>query len=240
MIDESFSKTIVEGIQHGLKMAEIAKRENADKFDNAERFRIIDKMMSSLYYKIGEDKSFEVKEFYRYGYKLLLAYNRETHTLYSFMSEDRLATLINSDNSDDKQNYIFSLIKFNPDDRQQMFLSEMDATSVEQDKIQERIREIIEEDGQIQYVTVLYKKQGYRLLRVRAVKLSQYAEVIESKDLSDYITVDYEDIYASTDENKEEFVADLDFNFKPNVLSESENLDVKLDKDNNDRGISNE
>ena len=48
MIDDEFAKAIVEGMQQGLKRAKTAKRENGDRFDNAERFRIIDKMMSSL------------------------------------------------------------------------------------------------------------------------------------------------------------------------------------------------
>ena len=241
MIDDEFAKAIVEGMQQGLKRAKMAKRENADRFDNAERFRIIDKMMSSLYYKIEENERFEVKEFYRYGYKLLLAYNREKHTLYSFMSEDRLFSLINSNNIKDKQNYIFSLMKFNPDDRQQqVLLPELDTIVDEQVKIQERIREIIEEDGEIQYITILYKKQGYKLLGVRAVKMSQYAEPVEVKDLSDYIAVDYEDVYDDGNSNKEEIIADLEFNFKPEILSESKNLAVELENKDIKRGENNE
>lgn len=241
MIDEEFAKAIVEGMQLGLKRAKLAKRENGDKFDNAERFRIIDKMMSSLYYKIEENKMIEAKEFYRYSYKLLLAYNRKDHILYSFMSEDRLASLINSKNIKDKQNYIFSLMKFNPGNRrQQVIFPEIDIILDEQAKMQERIREIIEEDGEIQYITVLYKKQGYRLLSVRAVKMSQYAEEINSKDLSDYIAVDYEDIYENTDNNREELQADLEFNFRPEVLAKSENLDVELEKEDIKRGENDE
>ncbi len=241
MIDDEFAKAIVEGMQQGLKRAKTAKRENGDRFDNAERFRIIDKMMSSLYYKIGENERIEVKEFYRYGYKLLLAYNREEHTLYSFMSEDRLASLINSNNIKDKQNYIFSLMKFNPNDRQQqVLLPEMDIILDEQAKIQERIREIIEEDGEIQYITILYKKQGYKLLGVRAVKMSQYAETIANKDLSDYIAVDYEDVYEDVNNSREEIPAELEFNFKPEILAKSENLDVEIDNKDIKRGENNE
>ena len=235
MLTDEFSKAIVEGIQQGLKNAKIAKKENADKFDNAERFRIIDKMMSSLYYKIGENEAFSVKEFYRYSYKLLLAYNREEHTLYSFMSEDRLTTLINSKNMKDKQNYIFALMKFNPADRQQVLLEGMeelmDEVIDEQSKIQERVREIIEEDGEIQYITVLYKKQGYSLLNVRAVKMSQYAEVLDSKDISDYIAVDYDEIYEDTADNKEEILSEVEFNLKPEILTQSNNLDVEREEE---------
>ena len=93
MIDEEFSKTIVEGMQLGLKNAKIAKRENGDRFDNAERFRNIDKMISSLYNRISLDSRYEAKEFYRGSYKLLFVYNREEHKLYSFMSEECLLIL---------------------------------------------------------------------------------------------------------------------------------------------------
>ena len=76
MIDEEFSKTIVEGMQLGLKNAKIAKRENGDRFDNAERFRNIDKMISSLYNRISLDSRYEAKEFYRGSYKLLFVYKK--------------------------------------------------------------------------------------------------------------------------------------------------------------------
>lgn len=232
MLTEEFSEIIVEGIQQGLKKAKMAKIENGDRFDNAERFRIIDEMMNSLYYKLCANEVLSVKEFYRYSYKLLLVYNKEDHTLYSFMSEDRLAALINSKNIKDKQNYIFALMKFNPADRQQQVLIDgMDELLDEQVKIQERIREIIEEDGEIKYVTILYKKQGYSLLSVRAVKMSQYAEVLDIKDLSDYITVDYGEIYEHTINSREESLPDVEFNFKPGILTQNSGLDIEKEED---------
>lgn len=228
MIDEEFSKTIVEGMQLGLKRAKISERENGDRFDNAKSLRNIDKMMSSLYTMISIDERYEAKEFNRGSYKLLFVYNREEHRLYSFMSEDRLGTLINSKNLKDKKNYIFSLMKFNPGERlQQVLFPEMDIIIDEQQKIQERVRQIIEEDGDIEYITVLYRKQGFNLLSVKGVKMSQYAEVIESQDLSDYITVDYEDVYEKSNNDKEEIPGDLEFSIKPDILAKSENLDVK-------------
>ncbi len=241
MVDDEFSKTIVEGMQLGLKNAKIAKRENGDRFDNAERFRNVDKIISSLYSKISLDSRYEAKEFYRGSYKLLFVYNREEHRLYSFMSEDRLGTLINSKNIKDKQNYIFSLMRFNPEERrQQVLFPEMDIILDEQEKIQERVRQIIEEDGDIEYITILYKKQGFNLLSVRAVKMSQYAEVINSQDLSDYITVDYEDAYENSYNIKEEIPAELEFSIKPDILAKSKNLDVKLDNEDIRRGENNE
>ncbi len=228
MIDDEFSKTIVEGLQLGLKRAKLAERENGDIFDNAKRLRNIDKMMSSLYSIISLDARYEAKEFYRGSYKLLFVYNREEHRLYSFMSEQRLRTLINSNNIKDKQNYIFSLMKFNPEERrQQVLLPEMDPILDEQEKIQEEVRQIIEEDGEIEYITVLYNKSGFNLLNVKAVKMSQYAEIISIQDLSDYITIDYEDVYEKSNNEKEEIHGDLEFSIKPDILAKSENLDVK-------------
>lgn len=241
MINDEFSKTIVEGIQLGLKNAKIAERENGDRFDNSKSLRNVDKIMSSLYNRISLDSRYEAKEFYRGSYKLLFVYNREEHKLYSFMSEDRLGTLINSKNIKDKQNYIFSLMRFNPAERlQQTLLPEMDIILDDQAKIQERIRQIIEEDGEIEYITVLYKKQGFNLLSVRAVKMSQYAEEINSQDLSDYITVDYEDAYEDSSNIKEEIPAELEFSIKPDVLAKSKNLDVELDNEDIKRGENNE
>lgn len=241
MIDEEFSQTIVEAMQAGLKRARIAERENGDRFDNAKNLRNIDKMMSSLYSIIALDARYEAKEFNRGSYKLLFVYNREEHRLYSFMSEDRLRTLINSKNIKDKQNYIFSLMKFNPGKRfQQVLFPEMDMILDEQEKIQERVRQIIEDDGNIEYITVLYRKHGFNLLSVKAVKMSQYAEIIDSQDLSDYITVDYEAVFEESNNDKEEIPGDLEFNLKPDILAKSENLDVEPNREDIKRGENNE
>ena len=228
MIDEEFSKTIVEAMQLGLKRAKLAERENGDRFDNAKSLRNIDKMMSSLYSIISLDTKYEAKEFYRGSYKLLFVYNREEHRLYSFMSEERMRTLINSKNLKDKQNYIFSLIKFNPEERrQQVLFPEMETILDEQEKIQERVRQIIEEDGEIEYITILYNKQGFNLLSVKAVKMSQYAEIIATQDLSDYITVDYEDVYEKTNNDIEVISGDLEFSIKADILAKSEDVDIE-------------
>ena len=232
MIEDVLAKTFVEGIEQGLRNAKSVKKDNGDVFDNSEHFRKVDKIMTSLYYRIQEVGSFEVKEFYRGGYKLLLAYNKENHKLFSFMSEDRMNTLINSNKFKDKQNYIFSLMQFNPDERQQQVIfPDIDVVTDELQKIQNRVRAIIQEDGAIEYNTVLYKIVGYRLLKVRVVKMSQYAEVLDELDLSNYITVDYGDVYEDTTNDKEELFGDLEFNFKDDILVKSGNLDVDLEKE---------
>lgn len=228
MIDEEFSKTIVEAMQLGLKRAKLAERENGDRFDNAKSLRNIDKMMSSLYSIISLDTKYEAKEFYRGSYKLLFVYNREEHRLYSFMSEERMRTLINSKNLKDKQNYIFSLMKFNPEERrQQVLFPEMEIILDEQERIQKRVRQIIEEDGEIEYITVLYNKQGFNLLSVKAVKMSQYAEIIATQDLSDYIAVDYEDVYEKPNNDIEVIPGDLEFSIKSDILAKSEDVDIE-------------
>lgn len=241
MIDETFSKTIVEGMQLGLKRAKNAERENGDKFDNAKSLRNIDKMMSSLYNIISLDARYEAKEFYRGSYGLLFVYNREEHRLYSFMSEERLSNLISSKNLKDKQNYIFSLMKFNPEKRrQQVLLPEMDIISDEQEKIQERVRQIIEEDGQIEYITILYNKKSFNLLSVKAVKMSQYAEVIAVQNLSDYITVDYEDVYKKVNNDMEEIPGNLEISIKSDFFAKSENLDVEPNNEDTRKEENNE
>ena len=54
----------------------------------------------------------------------------------------------NSKNLKDRQNYVFSLMKFNPEERrQQLLLPELDTITDEQVEIQKRVREIIEEEG---------------------------------------------------------------------------------------------
>ena len=231
MLKEEIERIIVDGIQLGLINAKITKRENGDKFDNSEAFRKVDKIMSSLYSKIKEDESFETKIFSRGEYKLLFAYNKEEHILISFMSESRLNSLVKSDKLEDKQNYIFGLMQFNPSERQQQTLFQgIEWIIDENKKIKNKVKEIIEEDGDIEYITILYDIQGYRLLSVREVKLSQYAEIIAEKDLSDYIKVDYEDIYESENVEKEEMFGELEFNIKDDILAKSNSLDMDLDK----------
>lgn len=241
MIDDEFVQIIVDGLQLGLKRARLAEKENEDVFDNAKNLRNIDKMMSSLYNLISLDSRYQTIKFSRGSYKLLLVYNRGEHRLYSFMSEDRLTTLINSKNIKDKKNYIFSLIRFNPEERrQQVFVPEMDRILEEYEKIQEQVREIIEEDGELEYITVLYIKKGFNLLGVKAVKMSQYAEIIETQDMSEYITIDYEDVYEKLIDDREEIIGELEFNIKPEILAKSETLYVEPNNEEIKRGEINE
>ena len=139
-----------------------------------------------------------------------------------------MRTLINSKNLKDKQNYIFSLMKFNPEERcQQVLFPEMEIILDEQERIQEKVRQIIEEDGEIEYITILYNKQGFNLLSVKAVKMSQYAEIIATQDLSDYITVDYEDVYEKPNNDIKVIPGDLEFSIKSDILAKSEDVDIE-------------
>ena len=70
--------------------------------------------------------------------------------------------------------------------------------------------------------------------------MSQYAETIANKDLSDYIAVDYEDVYEDVNNSREEIPAELEFNFKSEILAKSENLDVEIDNKDIKRGENNE
>lgn len=233
MIENKFAKKVVEAIQLGLKRAKIAEMENGDRFNNAKSSKIIDKMMSSLYSNLSLDGRLEVYELYRGSYKLLLVYCRGEHRLYSFMSENRMNSLINSKKREDKKNYIFALIKLNPGERQQQTLfQETDIVLDGQKKIIEKVREIINEDDNIEYITFLYDKKGYNLLNVRAVKMSQYAELIESQDLSDYIAVDYDDVYENANNDSIEATGDLEISLKKEILTQSEDVDIKPNNEN--------
>lgn len=240
-IEEELIKSLVEGISQGLKVAKIEKQDNTDKFDNSEPFRKNDKIMTALDYKIRENENFETKEFYRGGYKLLLAYDKEKHRLFSFMREDRLRTLINSKKIKDKTNYVFSLMQFNPDERKQQVMFEDEKMVLDEwECIQNRVRTIIEEDKEIEYITVLYKIVGYELHSIRLVKMSQYAEELESMDLSNYITIDFGDVYEDFTEEKEQIFDDLEFTFKDEILINSKNLEVNLEFEEKEEEIKNE
>ena len=229
MLDESIKMKIVEGIELGLRNAKIAKRENMDKFDNAVSLRKIDKVMSSVCCKLEEDGQFGPKMFFRGSYKILLGYNKESRTLFSFMSEDRLNNLIYSNKLSDKKNYIFGLMKFNSAERQQQCLFPLtDEILDENEKVMNHIKKLIEETDDIKYITVQYKIKDYKLVEVQELKLSQYAEIIEQNDMSDYIGVNYEDVYADEVIEKEEITGDLEFNFKSEILNKSKNLEIGI------------
>ena len=95
--DNLFIKKYEDGYNEKVKYSTISlnnlikeiQQHKKDKGKSRRGGCFIVKDIPNEYYKIGENERIEVKEFYRYGYKLLLAYNREEHTLYSFMSEDR-------------------------------------------------------------------------------------------------------------------------------------------------------
>lgn len=235
MLEEQLEKEIVKSIQIGLSIAKIEKVENGGRIDNAERQRKIDRIINALCSTLQQNESFETHIFSRFGYDILLGYNREKHQLISFMSMNRINSLLTSKQIKDKKNYVFGLMRFNKANRKQQFLFEdvVEVVSDENKKVERRIRSIIEEDGDIEYITVLYNIRNYTLINVKEIKLSQYEEQLGEKDLSDYISVNYEDINENNNIDKEEILGDLEFTIKDEILTRANefNIEKKQDKE---------
>lgn len=233
MSDVEIEKMIVNAIQKGVKNAKIAKENNGDEIDNAEPFKKVDKIVNAVKQKFDEAEGFETYILLRRRYKILLAYDRKNRILYSVMGEERLTDLLTSNNIDDKKNYLFGLILFNNGkemNRQQQIIGpEFEAISEVNNKINEEVRNIIDEERDLRYYTVVYNCFGYALTSVRKIAISKFEEIVKDKDLSEYINmVDYEETYKNgTDDTNE----DIPFTMKKEYIinKNTNNSDVKIE-----------
>lgn len=237
---ESLEKIIVSAIQRGAKNAKIAKESNGDEIDNAEPFKKVDKIVNSLKQKFDELDEFETYILFRGRYQILLVYNNRKNELYSFMGQERLKNLLTSKAIKDKQNYLFGLLLFNDgqeiERQQQIIGSEFEFVSEINQKVNEKVKNLIEKQN-VKYITITYNCYGYVITSVKKLFISKYSEIVEEKDLSEYINmVDYEETYQVPKVDVIDKVDQMDFSMKEEFIINKDNLeDLKVEFNRNDK-----
>ena len=86
------------------------------------------------------------------------------------------------------------------------------------------------------YVTIVFEMDTFRLVSVEAILTSEYLEIVEREDWSEFIEIDYNDI--NYDEiNIEKDTDELTISLKPNVVRNDdvseENITPKIDTKEN-------
>lgn len=199
----------------------------------------MDNIANSVIKAFEKDPNLNVITLKRGGYTLVLVYDIVHDVLYSLMSSRRFEELL--DRKDRSHvHYLDALVNFNDKyDRYQLVI--VDDSFCEQNV--ERINQIKEnviiqlnktEPGK--YITVSFGMDNFRLISVEAILTSEYLEVVDREDWSEYIEVDYNDIsYDDSEANDDN--DELHISLKPNIernddLSEQD-ITHKIDKREN-------
>jgi len=193
--DNTIRKRMVEGIKGGLYEIKQEMHGNTDKVTNSLPLRKLDKIANRLIREFQGYDTFEDFLCKRGGYNVLLLYNKEDKTIYSFMSDKRFAALLKRKNIK-KLHYIDALLEYNTDfqpERAQLSIFD-DVLNKDEEKLRElktEITTLLHNDEPKKYITVCHTIDGFRLCNVKAVVTSKYLEVLDEKDWSEFIDIDY-------------------------------------------------
>lgn len=243
---EDLFKGIVSAIQNGSKNAEYDSINKYLYVENAKWENRSDFIFSSLKQELDKYSSFKSFILYRgFGRKILLEYDTENRILYSFMSHKRMAALISSGRIKDKNNYIFGLSQFNSNEvlenQQLSFSDELFAKASEDNlKVYEQVKNLINEENDIKYITVTYDLKGYEVLSVDVFCISNLGEAHKLMNLNKYLdVVDYDKAIVEIN-NTEENEDDLNIVFvegiidsKDEIISEEMFIDKNKNEENN-------
>jgi len=195
--DNNFKQKVAYAIQDGLSMSRRVVRDEDDEYSNYKNFLKPDKVYNSFSGLFKADPSYQVFPLFRGSYKLPLILEEERGILFSVLSKSKYDSLF-SRKSEEKIHLIDALTKYNngylQKNKQLSFLEEsnVDAQKGECDKIIKEVKEKLDGKEPEEYIMLVYDTHGYELLEIRAILVSEYLEIIDEENWSDFIREDYE------------------------------------------------
>lgn len=235
-IDTVLKEKFVSSIKNGLYETQL-KYSDHKKFNNAKHFVKMDDVANSISDVFDSNSEFDVIIFPRGPYKLALVYDKVDDILFSFMSTTRFQSLIDR-NDHSHVHYLDALVNFNNKleiDRMQLVLDEnffepnVEKINQIKDDLRMRLNGIEPES----YITIVFGMNGFRLISVQAVLTSEYLEVVDREDWSEFIEIDYSDLnYEDATDSEEN--DQLDISIKPHIKRNDdiieEHITPKVDK----------
>lgn len=210
----------VSAIKSGLYKTQMVYGNTNRKINNAKHFVKMDNIANCVMEAFKEDERLEIITFQRGSYIVILVYDTERSILYSLMNSKRFNAIL--ERKDHSQiHYLDALVNFNCKldiERYQQVIDEsiFGQNINEIDKIKEKVVNQINGIEPEKYITVSFSMDRFRLLGVEAILTSEYLEVVDREDWSEFIEIDYSDIsYEPSNENID--FDDLDISLKPNI-----------------------
>ncbi|MCX7759249.1 MAG: DUF5986 family protein [bacterium] len=237
--DDLIKKRIVSAIKNGLFEIKQEMYGNSDRVNNSLPSRKLDKVANSIIREFQDEDAFEEPLWRRGGYDILTLYNNRDRTLYSFMSDKRFSELLNRKNIK-RLHYIDILDEFNgslePENSQLSLFD--DIIRKDEEKLlglKNQILNLLHNVEPLKYITVCHSIEGFRLCSVKAVITSKFLEVIEQKDWSEFIDIDYSEAIFD-DVPKNMLDEDIKVTLKANLPNRHDdfgdlNIPIKVEKD---------
>lgn len=233
-------ETIVSSIKNGLSETQTMYNGRLKRITNAKHFVKMDEIANSVIQSFEHNSDFNIITLKRGSYEVLLLHHINTDTLFSFMSHNRFQDLLNRKDFS-HVHYLDALVNFNDKlnyNRMQMVIDdsyfEQESKSIE--SIKEQVKIQLGGIEPNKYVTIVFEMDTFRLVSVEAILTSEYLEIVEREDWSEFIEIDYNDI--NYDEiNIEKDTDELTISLKPNVVRNDdiseENITPKTDTKEN-------
>lgn len=230
----------VSAIKSGLNETQTVYGNTNKRINNAKHFVKMDNIANCVIKSFEEEDRLKIITFQRGSYTVVLVYDTENYILYSLMSSKRFQELL--DRKDHSHvHYLDALVNFNDKLDVERYQQVIDESIFEQnineiDKIKEKVINQINGIEPEKYITVSFSMDNFRLISVEAILTSEYLEVIDREDWSEFIEIDYSDISYEQSNTNADF-DDLDISLKPNIsrnddISE-EHITSKTDKKDN-------
>ena len=226
-------KRVVGAIKNGLYEIKQEMYGNTDRIKNSLPLRKLDKIASSIIKEFQIDEEFEEPVWRRGGHDRALLFNKKDKALYSFMSDKRFSELL-SRKSIKRLHYLDILDEFNgkikPDRSQLSLVDIIDKDEGKLLELKNQFLSLVQNEEPTKYITICHTVDGFRLCNVKAAITSKYLEVIEERDWSEFIDIDYsEAIFEDIPKNilDEEVKVTLKSNI-PNPPNDPDGLNIPV------------
>lgn len=215
-LSDSIKYKIVKAINDGLDISREIYNEGNMRAKNAIHFFKMDVVSNEIVKCFEDEEDFKVFNIKRGSYNVLLLYYIPENSLISIMSHSRLQQLLHR-TSFENVHYFDALASFNEDNNQISFITEIDSVNKDEiESIKDSIYPHIGSKAPISYFTVSIIMKGLQLIGVESLCVSEYMNIINNEDWSDFIELDYNhfeenDVLNSFDET-------LEISIKPSVV----------------------
>lgn len=214
-LSDSVKYKIVKAINDGLDISREIYNEGNMRAKNAIHFFKMDVVSNEIIKCFEDEEDFKVFNIKRGSYNVLLLYYIPENSLISIMSRSRLQQLLHRI-SFENVHYFDALASFNEDNNQISFITEIESVNKNEiESIKDSIYPHIGSKAPISYYTVSIIMKGLQLIGVESLCVSEYMNIINNEDWSDFIELDYNhfeenDVLNSFDET-------LEISIKPSV-----------------------
>lgn len=225
-IKKQFKKLIVQAITEGLSLTKEELRSDK-KLNNDLNFRKINDINNAILDMIEKyfSDEFKISMVKKGAYLMFEIYNSDSNSLITVMSEGNLKRK----KKKFKPTYLDRYVSINA--KYKLYPKNEQLYLFDDEKLEPTQNQMINERGSNipeKYFTIVFDIQGLKLTSVRIIMLNEQKEEIFSEDWSEYIGIDYDDLFDYYDDVNEEAYNSLPMT--PKMLDKKDKSDMDSDQ----------